>query len=132
MSKEFNCSKTELWERITNVDLFPQMKDEVHRVEMIDPDGTKWIEYSKVGTQTVMEIIEKVDGEKLVLKITDPELNIEKKRVYTLFGNDENSVLSIKEFTRVEKLLLRSTLAISGNKQGIKKELYNLEQYVSL
>lgn len=132
LSKELNCSKGDVWDRITNVELFKDYKFDVAEIEVVGHNGKKWIEYSKQGAITEYEIIESVEGEKLVVKIFDKALNIEKKRVYTIFGSGNSSILSIKEFTRVEKLLLRSTLAIAGNKQEIKKELNNIAEHVNL
>jgi len=132
LSKEFSCSKNELWAKITSVEFFPDIKEDVFKVELVTGNCLKWREFSKLGAVTELEVIEQIEGEKLVVKITNAQNNIEKKRVYSLFENNEGSVLSIKEFTRVEKLLLRSTLAISGNKQEIKKELNSFAQHVSL
>lgn len=130
---EFDCTKDALWDKVTSVELFPKIKADVHQVEMLNEDSDKkWVEYSKIGAKKIMEIEEEVTGERLIVKEFDPSLNIEKKRIYSFFGSGEKSVLSIKEFVRVEKILLRSTMAISGQKHGIQKELDNLAKHVQL
>lgn len=134
LSKEFTCSKQELWSQLINIGKYPDMKEDVFKVELLsgDKEELRWYEYSKLGAIRELEVVEQVPGERLTVKVTDPTLNLEKKRVYTLFGDQSTSILSVKEYTRVEQLLLRSTLAISGKKQGIKKELDNLAQYLNL
>ena len=134
LSKEFECSKQELWDQLVNVGMYPKIKEDVFQVEVVSSENEelRWIEYSKLGATKELEVVEQVPGEKLIVKVTDPTLNLEKRRIYTLFGDQSTSILSVKEHTRVERLLLRSTLAISGKKQGIKKELDNLAQYLSL
>lgn len=134
LSKEFQCSKEELWNQLINVGEYPEIKEDVFQVKVVshDNEDLKWIEYSKLGTSKELEVVEQVPGEKLIVRVIDPTLNLEKKRVYTLFGDQSKSILSVKEYVRVEQLLLRSTLAISGKKQGIRKELDNLAQYLSL
>lgn len=134
LSKEFECSKEELWNQLINVGEYPEIKEDVFQVKVVshNNEDLKWIEYSKLGTSKELEVVEQVPGEKLIVRVIDPTLNLEKKRVYTLFGDQSKSILSVKEYVRVEQLLLRSTLAISGKKQGIRKELDNLAQYLSL
>ena len=132
VSKEFECSKSELWNNITDIERYAKFKDNVSHIEFAEGNKKQWIEYSKIGPINEFEILEWVEGEKLVLKITDPKLKVEKKRVYTVYGDQENSVLSIKEFTKIDKLLLRSTMAISGLNQEIRKELNFLEISLNL
>lgn len=133
LSMEFECSKDALWNKVTTIDLLPSIKADVHEVEVIEEDqNKKWVEYSKIGAKKIMEVEEEVYGERLIVKEYDPSLNIEKRRVYSFFGSDDKSVLSIKEFVRVEKILLRSTMAISGQKHGIKKELDDLAKHMQL
>jgi hypothetical protein len=131
VSRKFNCSRSDLWLTLTNIREFASIKEDVKKVEILNDGGNKWIEISGAGVATEVEILEATEGEKLVLKITDPNLKVEKRREYTLFGNQEHSMLSIKEYTKVEKLLLRSTLALSGSKQSIKKEINGLAQHMS-
>lgn len=133
VSMEFECSKDALWDKVTSVELFPDMKPDVYKVEMLgDGSDRKWIEYSKIGAKKILEVEEEVYGEQLIVREYDPSLNIEKKRVYSFFGAGDKSVLSIKEYVRVEKILLRSTMAISGQKHGIEKELDNLAKHIQL
>lgn len=131
VSRQFNCSRTDLWLMLTNIQEFASIKEDVKKVEILGDGNGKWIEISGAGVATEVEILEAIDGEKLVLKITDPNINVEKTREYTLFGNNDHSMLSIREYTKVEKLLLRSTLALSGSKQSIKKEINGLAQHIS-
>ncbi len=132
VSKEFNCSKQELWNNITNVNLYPEIKEEVADIEILDEQGKTWREFSKAGNVTDYEIIEEVPGEKLVVKIIDQTLDLVKMRVYNIYGGESSSVLSVKENTRVEKILLRSTLAISGSNHFVEKEINNLHSYLNL
>lgn len=133
MSKQFSCSKETLWDQVTSIELFPEIKDEVYEVKLIsENESKKWVEYSKIGAKRVLEVEEEIPGEKLVVKIFDPSLDIEKTRIYSFFGDEHASVLSIKEFVRVEKILLRSTMAISGHKHSIKKELDEFADYITL
>ena len=132
ITKEINCSKTDLWSRLTSIELFAEIKTDVSEVEIIDADGKKWKEFSSKGSIIEYEIIEEIPGEKLVVKVFDEKLNLEKKRVYTIFGSNSSSVLSIKEFVTVEKLLLRSTLAIAGNNNSITREVNSIAEYANL
>lgn len=125
-SKEFNCSKEKLWSKVSDLEFYKNLKDDIVDVVELDENGKIWNMFSKSGICTKYEILESNPGEKLVLKVTNEDLGVESLRTYQLYGNGETSVLTIKENKRVEPILLRSTLAISGSNNFVKKEIDNL------
>ena len=132
ISKEFNCSKEELWNKVSNLEFYKQFKNEITEIEKLDTEGTFWRMFSKTGDFMQYEILDITPGEKIVFKITESNSGVESMRTYQLYGNNNSSVLTVKEHTRVEPILLRSTLAISGGGHLIKKEINNLHGIISL
>ncbi|MFY0672898.1 MAG: hypothetical protein JXQ87_05815 [Bacteroidia bacterium] len=132
ISKEFNCSKETLWSKISDLEFYKQLKEDIAQVVELDESGNNWHMFSNSGSCTKFEIIESTPGEKLVLKVTDQDLGIESLRTYQLYGNENSSVLTVKEHKKIEPILLRSTMAISGGNQFIKKEIDNLYSIISI
>lgn len=125
-SKEFNCSKEKLWSKVSDLEFYKNLKEDIVKIVELDKNGKVWNMFSRTGICTKYEIIESEPGEKLVLKVTNADLGVESLRTYQLYGNGETSVITIKENKKVEPILLRSTLAISGSNSFAEKEIDNL------
>lgn len=133
LSKEFDCNASTLWNQLISIEDYPSFKSDVSQIELHAKEpNLKWTEFNSLGVAETYEVIERIPNKKLVVKVFDPSLNIEKTREYNIFENGSASILSIKEYRKIEKLLLRSTLAISGQSHSIKKELNSLAQHMSL
>ena len=132
LSQQFNCSSQLLWSELTDISSYPEFKEDLQRVEIIDNQGERgWIEYDKLGAKTHVVILEERPGKELKVKLFYPGSDIERVRTYAIFGDSENSVLSISESSRIKPLLLRSTMAISGRDLGLKKEVQSLRQHLN-
>lgn len=128
VTKQFTCSKSKVWELLTDPNNQEKIKPEVASVTA---HANGWEEVDKLGSVTRFEILEAVENEKLVLKVINPTLNVEKVRTYQVYGNDNSSVVTCTQRCLVDKILLKTTMAISGTNQDIKKELSQLSQQLN-
>lgn len=130
-SRDFSCSKANVWSFLTDVEAYPNIHEEVESVEYPDPaNQNTWVIYDKLGNEKIVRLIEEEPGRKLVVEIQDKSLSITRKKTYLLFGDEDNSMLKVIEESTIEPLLLRSTMAISGARQGLKREVNNFAAYL--
>lgn len=132
VSKEFDCSKEVLWNIVSTPEGYAKLKNDLRSFEITKSDGSQWVEYDNSGNFRTIEVLSKKEGEKLVLKVIDSNLGFEKIRTYRIYGNEDHSVLTVNEKSVIEKLLLRSTMVLSGRDLSIKKEMQALSKTVSL
>ena len=132
LSQSFQCSSQLLWSELTDFSSYPEYKEGIDRVELLDTKGKRgWIEYDNIGTAREVVILKENPGKELTVKMIDADSDIERIRTYSIYGDAKTSVLSISESSRVEPLLLRSTMAISGRGLGLKKEVQSLRQHLN-
>lgn len=124
LSKEFTCDKALLWQKIADPSTYERVKPEIRTVQATAQNA--WVTTDKVGAQLRYEVVEKVKNERLVIKVTSPNTGVEKLRTYRVFGDEHSSILTVTQVCSVDRLLMKTTMALSGSHQDLKKEIQQL------
>lgn len=92
-------SPDEVWTAMTEAEAFPEWRPGVQAVEVLDRDSegaVRWTERARAGSMT-LEVVERRPGERLVLRIADPDLPFGGRWTYELEPDGAGTRVRITE-----------------------------------
>ena len=134
MTEELPYTQEEVWALLTDFEGLPERRTEVTSVEMTgvnELDLETWTEHSDMGTYLNFECIEKVPQSKLAVRLRESSFGMTGTWTYELQANADNCILTIKEESTVDKMMMRAMMTIAGRKSNLKEEFKTIKKVLN-
>ncbi len=121
----------QVWEVLTDLDELPNRRKEIVKLEMVEANAqglASWKEYTDMGGYILFEYLEKVDYEKLVVNMKESTFGMSGTWTYQLTPHGKGTQLTIIEHSRIDNIMVRSMMTLTGRSANLYRELEMIEK----
>ncbi len=131
MTEVLPYTQDEVWALLTDFEGIPERRPEVTTVEMTgvnEFDLETWTEHAEMDSYLNFECIEKVPPSKLVVRMRESSFGMTGIWTYELKASGDNTILTIKEESAVDRMMMRAMMSIAGRSSNLKEEFKTIKK----